>query len=93
LNRRPALPRTLIVGASLLAALAGGGVLRAADQDPQAPPVPRCQEAIVNPVTGFAECVKPRGAPVDRPPERPPPSAEECARHPDLDIPGCPKPK
>lgn len=31
-----------------------------------------CQEAIVNPVSGYAECVLPRGAPVDPPPPRPP---------------------
>jgi hypothetical protein len=30
-----------------------------------------CQEAVVNPVSGFAECVKPRGAPVAPPPRRP----------------------
>jgi hypothetical protein len=87
---------TPVFGAGLLAALVYMGPVRAADEkptDPQAPGAPRCQEAIVNPVTGFAECVKPRGVPVDPPPERPPPSAEDCARHPDLDVPGCPKPK
>jgi hypothetical protein len=31
-----------------------------------------CKEAVVNPVSGFAECVLPRGAPVDPPPPRPP---------------------
>jgi hypothetical protein len=30
-----------------------------------------CEEAIVNPVSGHAECVRPRGAPVDPPPPRP----------------------
>jgi hypothetical protein len=30
-----------------------------------------CQEAIVNPVSGHAECVRPLGAPVDPPPPRP----------------------
>ena len=28
----------------------------------------KCLEAVVNPVTGFALCVNPRGAPVERPP-------------------------
>ena len=31
-----------------------------------------CKEAIVNPVSGYAECVRPLGAPVDPPPPRPP---------------------
>jgi len=30
-----------------------------------------CQEAVVSPVSGFAECVNPRGAPVAPPPKRP----------------------
>src|SRR5208337_4648775 len=40
------------------------------DRPPAA--VVRCQEAIVNPVSGHAECIRPRGAPVDPPPPRPP---------------------
>lgn len=32
---------------------------------------PVCEEAIVNPVSGHAECVRPLGAPVDAPPPRP----------------------
>jgi len=32
---------------------------------------PACKEATVNPVSGFAECVNPRGAPVPAPPPRP----------------------
>ena len=35
-------------------------------------PAAQCQEAIVNPVSGYAECVRPPGAPVDPPPPRPP---------------------
>jgi hypothetical protein len=31
---------------------------------------PECEEAVVNPVSGFAECVNPRGAPVPSPPPR-----------------------
>ena len=58
---------------------------------PAAPPPagPRCQEAVVNPVSGFAECVKPRGVPVDPPPPRSAPTPEQCARHGDLDLEGC----
>lgn len=63
------------------------------EQTPTAPavssPPPRCEIAVVNPVTNYAECVKPRGAPVPPPPPRPPPSASECAQHPDLAVPEC----
>jgi hypothetical protein len=50
------------------------------DAAPSSPPVPapapatssaKCQEALVNPISGFAECVKPRGAAVAPPPKRP----------------------
>jgi hypothetical protein len=34
-----------------------------------AAPAPKCLKAAVNPVTGFAICLEPKGAPVD-PPER-----------------------
>jgi len=34
-------------------------------------PAAVCKEAIVNPVSGYAECVQPPGAPVDPPPPRP----------------------
>jgi hypothetical protein len=53
-------------------------------------PVARCEIAVVNPVSGFAECVKPRGVPVEPPPAHPAPTPEECRRHADLDLPGCP---
>jgi hypothetical protein len=37
------------------------------------PSVPAiCEEAVVNPVSGYAECVRPRGAPVAPAPPRPP---------------------
>jgi|HubBroStandDraft_2_1064218.scaffolds.fasta_scaffold894092_2 hypothetical protein len=49
----------------------------------------RCEIAVVNPVSNFAECVKPRGAHVDPPPKRATPSEEECRRHPDLEVEGC----
>jgi hypothetical protein len=32
---------------------------------------PHCEVAMVNPVSGHAECVKPLGAPVAPPPKRP----------------------
>jgi hypothetical protein len=38
----------------------------------QPAPAVLCEEAIVNPVSGHAECVRPLGAPVDPPPPRPP---------------------
>jgi hypothetical protein len=63
------------------------------EQKPTAPPssapAPRCEVAVVNPVTNYAECVKPRGVPVPPPPPRPPPSAADCAQHPDLAVPEC----
>lgn len=62
----------------------------AADDSPQRPGAPRCEIAVVSPVSGFAECVKPRGAPVDPPPPRPPLTPEECAKHADLDLKECP---
>ena len=37
----------------------------------QSPPPALCKEAIVNPVSGHAECVRPLGAPVAAPPTRP----------------------
>ena len=47
----------------------------------------KCREAEVNPVTGHAECVRPRGAAVDPPPQ----SAVPCsARHVAGDKHGCP---
>jgi len=40
------------------------------DVNPPAPAV-LCEEAIVNPISGYAECVRPQGAPVAPPPPRP----------------------
>jgi hypothetical protein len=53
------------------------------------PGAKKCEIAVVNPVSGYAECVKPRGVPVDPPPPRPQPSPEECLKHPDLDLDAC----
>lgn len=73
------------------AALSLSPAARAADEPVAQPPpdVPRCEVAVVSPVSGFAECVKPRGVPVAPPPAHPAPSAEECRRHADLDLKGC----
>ena len=79
----------VLVAAVLLTLLPGA---RAAVPEPtSAPvrPVPRCEVAVVNPVSGHAECVQPRGASVEEPPPRPNPTPEECARQPDLDVPAC----
>ncbi len=74
----------VFAGLLLVATLAA-----AADADTDKTPGPRCEVAIVNPVSNFAECVKPRGAHVDPPPRRAAPTAEECRRHPDPDIEEC----
>jgi hypothetical protein len=50
---------------------------------------PRCEVAVVNPVSNYAECVKPRGAHVDPPPKRAAPTEEACRRHPELDVEEC----
>ena len=39
-----------------------------ATQSAETPAPAKCLEAAVNPVTGFAFCVNPRGAPVESPP-------------------------
>lgn len=69
-------PRLILIaaGAALwlpVAAQAADEGDDAAKQDPQSTEqaaAPKCLEAAVNPVTGHAICIKPRGAPVDPPP-------------------------
>jgi hypothetical protein len=51
-----------LIGAGLLA-----GPARAADETGEAPP--KCETAEINPVTGHVFCIKPRGAPVEAPPQ------------------------
>ena len=82
------LERVAFLGAITAATLLG---VRSPDAFGQgAPPAPpRCEEAVVNPVSGFAECVKPRGVPVDPPPPRSAPTPAQCARHADLDLEPC----
>jgi hypothetical protein len=69
--------KTLAVAAGLILSLGVAG--QAADETvppkSEAPPAgqaaaaPKCRKAVVNPVTGHAICLEPKGAPVD-PPER-----------------------
>jgi len=63
-------------GLCSLAALAAALAAVAADAPSastgaRSAPTAICQEAVVSPVSGYAECVKPRGAPVAPPPKRP----------------------
>jgi len=71
------------------AKIGGNGTAHASDGDAQASPTLQCKVAIVNPVSGHAECVEPRGAAVDPPPQRPPPAKEACLRHEELEIKAC----
>jgi hypothetical protein len=83
------------VGVMLLMGAACGLSQRACAQDEAAKapaaPVQHCEVAVVSPVTGYAECVEPRGAPVEQPPPRPAPSADECRRHPEVAAEVCPE--
>jgi len=47
---------------------AGGAAKQAQPGEEQQATAPKCLQAAVNPVTGHAVCVNPRGAPVDPPP-------------------------
>ena len=55
--------------------------------------VVHCQEALVNPVSGNAECVRPPGAPVDPPPPRPQPTNAACRKHRALGLKECRRPR
>lgn len=49
-----------------------GGALSKETPDSHAPlPAVLCEEAVVNPISGYAECVRPAGAAVSPPPPRP----------------------
>ena len=63
--------RALLLAATLpwMAGAAAGDDAGAGDR--HTPDAAVCQEAMVSPVSGFAECVKPRGAPVAPAPPRP----------------------
>lgn len=81
-------------GSWRVAGLAGAlgvcsGTLNAAEQGAPQPAPVRCEIAVVSPVSGFAECVKPRGAPVEQPPTRPALTPEQCRKHGDLEVGEC----
>jgi len=63
----------ILQGAATSAYSASAPAGETADAKSAAPAAPAavCAEAIVNPISGYAECVRPRGAPVDPPPPRP----------------------
>jgi hypothetical protein len=65
---------TAIACLTLLGAISGyAGAARSSEtSEVKSPASAVCEEAIVNPISGYAECVRPRGAPVDPPPPRPP---------------------
>jgi hypothetical protein len=64
--------RTAILACAASAAMlsAHSGIASSSDV-PEADRTAPCEVAIVNPVSGHAECVRPLGAPVDPPPPRP----------------------
>jgi hypothetical protein len=69
-----------LLGCGLVSAAAPASAPAPVPQTPGAPGAPppataQCKEAVVSPVSGFAECVDPRGAPVAPPPKRPDPPA------------------
>ncbi len=80
-----ALALSVLVRAAAIAAMpapeAASGDHSRVDQAPG--PSAVCLEAVVSPVSGFAECVNPRGAPVAPPPPRPqpPPPCEAADGH------------
>jgi hypothetical protein len=87
----PAIPRSVSL-LLLIACLPEGVVANVgAGEDARDAAAVRCKEAIVNPVSGNAECVSPPGAPVDPPPPRPPLTAADCSRHQSLELEGCPR--
>jgi hypothetical protein len=58
--------------ALLSAAISGYSGVALCGETPEVKPATAlCKEAIVNPVSGYAECVRPLGAAVDPPPPRP----------------------
>ena len=57
---------TILIGTILLGLTAMSGAALAETSTPAAPA--KCEVAEVNPVTGHVICIKPLGAPVERPP-------------------------
>jgi hypothetical protein len=65
-----------LLGCAIVSAAAPAPAPAPVPQTPDTPTAPppataQCKEAVVSPVSGFAECVDPRGAPVAPPPKRP----------------------
>jgi glucose dehydrogenase len=61
--------KTLLVavGVTLWLPLAAQSAEESNPSPEGAAPPPKCLEAVVNPVTGYAFCTNPRGAPVEQP--------------------------
>jgi hypothetical protein len=62
--------RTLVValGVTLWLPVAAQSAEESARSEEKSAAPAKCLEAAVNPITGFAFCINPRGAPVDPPP-------------------------
>jgi hypothetical protein len=62
--------KTLVValGVTLWLPMSAQSADQPVQPDEAAAAPPKCLKAVVNPVTGYAICVEPRGAPVDPPP-------------------------
>lgn len=63
---------TAVLGALLVLPRLAAAAPAAATSADHAKVAPQCKTAIVNPISGYAECVDPMGAPVAPPPPRPP---------------------
>ena len=61
----------LVCWTSAAAMLSAHSGIASSSDIPEADHFALCKEAIVNPVSGHAECIRPLGAPVDPPPPRP----------------------
>lgn len=69
LNKNTAACAALLSAIVAMPAFAAAAAPAATTADAKAP---QCKTAIVNPISGYAECVDPMGAPVAPPPPRPP---------------------
>lgn len=69
---------TGIAGSILIGAITTASCAAARPRT-QPPTAGICEEAVVSPVSGYAQCVRPRGAPVAAPPPRPVRSCSEIA--------------
>lgn len=78
-----------IIAACALCVIAGPATAGDESAQQSTPAGTKCEVAVVNPVSGYAECVQPRGVPVEQPPPRSPPTPDECLKHADLDLEPC----